>query len=123
MPACLRNSLLHPCSIDMSEYMEKHSVSRLIGAPPGYIGHEAGGQLTEAVRWVTPPLPAVPAPSALSCRACMCTWDGALMPFVRRMLPAAAFQVTMQRHVCHRPLLHMPLLRCPQAPPLLCRPV
>ncbi|PRW56139.1 chaperone 1 [Chlorella sorokiniana] len=36
--------------IDMSEYMEKHSVSRLIGAPPGYIGHEAGGQLTEAVR-------------------------------------------------------------------------
>lgn len=38
--------------------MEKHSVSRLIGAPPGYIGHEAGGQLTEAVRWVPPPLPA-----------------------------------------------------------------
>ena len=38
--------------IDMSEYMEKHSVSRLIGAPPGYIGHEEGGQLTEAVRWV-----------------------------------------------------------------------
>jgi ATP-dependent Clp protease ATP-binding subunit ClpB len=36
--------------IDMSEYMEKHSVSRLIGAPPGYIGHEEGGQLTEAVR-------------------------------------------------------------------------
>lgn len=36
--------------IDMSEYMEKHSVSRLIGAPPGYIGHETGGQLTEAVR-------------------------------------------------------------------------
>ena len=36
--------------IDMSEYMEKHSVSRLIGAPPGYVGHEAGGQLTEAVR-------------------------------------------------------------------------
>ncbi|MEE9405400.1 MAG: AAA family ATPase, partial [Algisphaera sp.] len=36
--------------IDMSEYMEKHSVSRLIGAPPGYIGHEDGGQLTEAVR-------------------------------------------------------------------------
>ena len=34
----------------MSEYMEKHSVSRLIGAPPGYIGHESGGQLTEAVR-------------------------------------------------------------------------
>ena len=36
--------------IDMSEYMEKHSVSRLIGSPPGYIGHEDGGQLTEAVR-------------------------------------------------------------------------
>ncbi|WP_413357684.1 ATP-dependent chaperone ClpB [Prochlorococcus sp. MIT 1201] len=36
--------------IDMSEYMEKHSVSRLIGAPPGYVGYEAGGQLTEAVR-------------------------------------------------------------------------
>ena len=36
--------------IDMSEYMEKHSVSRLIGAPPGYIGHEEGGQLTEAIR-------------------------------------------------------------------------
>ncbi len=36
--------------IDMSEYMEKHSVSRLIGAPPGYVGHEEGGQLTEAVR-------------------------------------------------------------------------
>jgi len=36
--------------IDMSEYMEKHTVSRLIGAPPGYIGYEEGGQLTEAVR-------------------------------------------------------------------------
>jgi ATP-dependent Clp protease ATP-binding subunit ClpB len=36
--------------IDMSEYMEKHNVSRLIGAPPGYIGYEEGGQLTEAVR-------------------------------------------------------------------------
>ncbi|CAN6445614.1 unnamed protein product [Victoria cruziana] len=36
--------------IDMSEYMEQHSVSRLIGAPPGYVGHEEGGQLTEAVR-------------------------------------------------------------------------
>ena len=36
--------------IDMSEYMEKHSVSRLIGAPPGYVGYEEGGQLTEAVR-------------------------------------------------------------------------
>lgn len=36
--------------IDMGEYMEKHSVARLIGAPPGYVGHEEGGQLTEAVR-------------------------------------------------------------------------
>jgi len=36
--------------IDMSEYMEKHSVSRLIGAPPGYVGYESGGQLSEAVR-------------------------------------------------------------------------
>lgn len=36
--------------IDMSEYMEKHTVSRLIGSPPGYVGHEDGGQLTEAVR-------------------------------------------------------------------------
>ncbi|MES4785790.1 MAG: type VI secretion system ATPase TssH, partial [Nitrospiraceae bacterium] len=36
--------------IDMSEYMEKHTVSRLIGSPPGYVGYEEGGQLTEAVR-------------------------------------------------------------------------
>src|SRR6185295_2401277 len=36
--------------IDMSEYMEKHSVARLIGAPPGYVGYEEGGSLTEAVR-------------------------------------------------------------------------
>jgi ATP-dependent Clp protease ATP-binding subunit ClpB len=36
--------------IDMSEYMEKHSVSRLIGAPPGYVGYEEGGQLTERIR-------------------------------------------------------------------------
>ena len=36
--------------IDMSEYMEKHSVSRLVGAPPGYVGYEEGGVLTEAVR-------------------------------------------------------------------------
>src|SRR4051812_8627403 len=36
--------------IDMSEYMEKHSVSRLVGAPPGYVGYEEGGQLTELVR-------------------------------------------------------------------------
>ena len=36
--------------IDMSEYMEKHNVARLVGAPPGYVGYEEGGQLTEAVR-------------------------------------------------------------------------
>jgi ATP-dependent Clp protease ATP-binding subunit ClpB len=40
----------HMVRIDMSEYMEEHSVARLIGAPPGYVGHEEGGQLTEAVR-------------------------------------------------------------------------
>ncbi|MEB3101868.1 ATP-dependent chaperone ClpB [Ferviditalea candida] len=40
----------HMIRIDMSEYMEKHSVSRLIGAPPGYVGYEEGGQLTEAIR-------------------------------------------------------------------------
>src|SRR5438477_11681508 len=36
--------------IDMSEYMEKHAVARLLGAPPGYVGYEEGGQLSEAVR-------------------------------------------------------------------------
>ena len=36
--------------LDMSEYMEKHNVSRLVGAPPGYVGFEEGGQLTEAIR-------------------------------------------------------------------------
>ena len=36
--------------IDMSEYQEKHAVSRLVGAPPGYVGYDEGGQLTEAVR-------------------------------------------------------------------------
>lgn len=40
----------HMVRIDMSEYMEEHSVARLIGAPPGYVGHEEGGQLTESVR-------------------------------------------------------------------------
>ncbi|MBM3258929.1 MAG: ATP-dependent chaperone ClpB [Candidatus Sericytochromatia bacterium] len=40
----------HVVRLDMSEYMERHSVARLIGAPPGYVGHEEGGQLTEAVR-------------------------------------------------------------------------
>jgi ATP-dependent Clp protease ATP-binding subunit ClpC len=40
----------HLIKIDMSEFMERHSVSRLVGAPPGYVGYEEGGQLTEAVR-------------------------------------------------------------------------
>lgn len=46
----LFNSERDMIRIDMSEYMEKHSVSRLVGAPPGYVGHEEAGQLTEAVR-------------------------------------------------------------------------
>src|SRR5205807_1552568 len=41
------NSLIQ---LDMSEYMEKHTVSRLVGSPPGYVGYEEGGQVTEAVR-------------------------------------------------------------------------
>ena len=50
-PAFLNATLTHTqVRIDMSEYMEKHSVSRLIGAPPGYVGYDEGGQLTEAVR-------------------------------------------------------------------------
>ena len=50
LAATMFDSEKHMIRIDMSEYMEKHSVSRLIGAPPGYVGHEEGGQLTEAVR-------------------------------------------------------------------------
>ncbi|XKI11291.1 ATP-dependent Clp protease, ATP-binding subunit ClpA [Sporosarcina sp. ANT_H38] len=50
LAATLFDSEDHFIRIDMSEYMEKHSVSRLVGAPPGYIGYEEGGQLTEAVR-------------------------------------------------------------------------
>jgi ATP-dependent Clp protease ATP-binding subunit ClpB len=46
----LFDSAEHLIRIDMSEYMEKHSVSRLIGAPPGYVGYDEGGQLTEQVR-------------------------------------------------------------------------
>jgi ATP-dependent Clp protease ATP-binding subunit ClpB len=46
----LFNDETHMVRIDMSEYMEKHAVSRLIGAPPGYVGYDEGGQLTEAVR-------------------------------------------------------------------------
>ncbi|MFI3200047.1 MAG: ATP-dependent chaperone ClpB [Eubacteriales bacterium] len=47
---CLFDDESNMIRIDMSEYMEKHSVSRLLGAPPGYVGYEEGGQLTEAVR-------------------------------------------------------------------------
>ena len=47
---CLFDDETNIVRIDMTEYMEKHSVSRLIGAPPGYVGYEEGGQLTEAVR-------------------------------------------------------------------------
>ena len=47
---CLFDDERSMVRIDMSEYMEKHSVSRLIGAPPGYVGYDEGGQLTEAVR-------------------------------------------------------------------------
>lgn len=50
LAATLFDSEDHFIRIDMSEYMEKHSISRLVGAPPGYIGYEEGGQLTEAVR-------------------------------------------------------------------------
>ena len=50
LAATLFDSENNMVRIDMSEYMEKHSVARLIGAPPGYVGYEEGGQLTEAVR-------------------------------------------------------------------------
>jgi ATP-dependent Clp protease ATP-binding subunit ClpB len=50
LAAFLFDSEEHLIRIDMSEYMEKHSVARLIGAPPGYVGYEEGGQLTEQVR-------------------------------------------------------------------------
>lgn len=50
LAAELFDSEKHMVRIDMSEYMEQHSVARLIGAPPGYVGHEEGGQLTEAIR-------------------------------------------------------------------------
>ena len=55
----------------MSEYMEKHSVSRLVGAPPGYVGYEEGGQLTEAVRCARCPT----GPSAGRC-----DWQGLHTP-------------------------------------------
>jgi ATP-dependent Clp protease ATP-binding subunit ClpB len=50
LAASLFDSEENMVRIDMSEYMEKHAVSRLVGAPPGYVGYEEGGQLTEAVR-------------------------------------------------------------------------
>ena len=50
LAATMFDSEKHMIRIDMSEYMERHAVSRLIGAPPGYVGHEEGGQLTEAIR-------------------------------------------------------------------------
>ena len=50
LAATLFDSEENMVRIDMSEYMEKHAVSRLIGAPPGYVGYDEGGQLTEAVR-------------------------------------------------------------------------
>ena len=50
LASSLFDSEKHMIRIDMSEYMEKHAVSRLIGAPPGYVGHDEGGQLTEKVR-------------------------------------------------------------------------
>ena len=50
LAAELFDSDKHIVRIDMSEYLEQHSVARLVGAPPGYVGHEDGGQLTEAVR-------------------------------------------------------------------------
>jgi len=69
--------------IDMGEYMEKHSTSRLIGAPPGYVGHEEGGQLTEAVSKVLCSTGlAVLSDTGLGMTSyhclvffCMCTWD------------------------------------------------
>jgi len=50
LAATMFDSEKHMIRLDMSEYMEKHAVSRLIGAPPGYVGHEEGGQLTEVIR-------------------------------------------------------------------------
>ena len=50
LAACLFDDESNMVRLDMSEYMEKYSVSRLIGAPPGYVGYDEGGQLTEAVR-------------------------------------------------------------------------
>ncbi len=67
--------------IDMSEYMEKHSVARLIGAPPGYVGYDEGGQLTEAVRrgptrWCCSTRSRRPTPTSSTC-CCRCSTTAA----------------------------------------------
>ena len=103
----------------MSEYMEKHSVSRLIGAPPGYIGHEAGGQLTEAVRWVPLPPPLPP----LVCGASNAECCGSSID--RGTLLGGAAATVADRLVC----AYVAVCRCPAclsvlpaggAPTLLC---
>jgi hypothetical protein len=63
--------------IDMSEYMEKHNVSRLVGAPPGYVGYEEGGQLTERcgagpTRWCCSTKSRRPTPTCSTC--CSRSW-------------------------------------------------
>ena len=71
--------------IDMSEYMEKYSVSRLIGAPPGYVGYEEGGQLTEAVRRPTPSSCSTRWRKRIpTCSTCFCRcWTMAGSPILR----------------------------------------
>ena len=72
--------------IDMSEYMEKYSVSRLIGAPPGYVGYEEGGQLTEAVRrrpYSVVLFDEVKRPTPMSLMCCCRYWMTAGSPTVR----------------------------------------
>ena len=70
--------------IDMSEFMERHNVSRLVGAPPGYVGYEEGGQLTEAVRrksvlaWCCSTKSRKPTPKPLIC--CCKSWKMAICP-------------------------------------------
>ncbi|MCW2584992.1 MAG: ATP-dependent Clp protease [Frankiales bacterium] len=79
--------------IDMSEYQERHTVSRLVGAPPGYVGYEEGGQLTEAVR--RRPYSVVlldeieKAPPTCSTRCCRC-WTTAASPTARAAPSASA---------------------------------
>ena len=65
--------------IDMSEYMEKHTVSRLVGSPPGYVGHEEGGQLTEKVRRK----PRSKRPTPMCGTSCCRSWRTALSPTPR----------------------------------------